>query len=234
MTYDQLLTLESIIEAGSFKAASQNLNKTQPSLSMAIKKLEEEFQIQLFDRSEYRPKLTPTGKLFYEKAKLALHQMRLLGQFGEELALGTESEIKVSVEGAVPLSLILSQIKYFFDQHNSTNLNLSIDYLNGSIEKVLDQKCDIAFTPLFESDDKLVSHYITSINMIPVCTPDFLPMKTDLEQLKKYLLLRLRKLLHLKLNNVLNQSQSSILTPLLLLTSNISTPSALSLDICLI
>ena len=38
MTYDQILTLDAIVKYGSFKAASEVLHKTQPSLSMAIKK----------------------------------------------------------------------------------------------------------------------------------------------------------------------------------------------------
>lgn len=47
MTIDQLETLEMIVEKGSFKAAAEALHKTQPSLSVAIKKLEDEFDLKL-------------------------------------------------------------------------------------------------------------------------------------------------------------------------------------------
>ncbi len=62
MTYDQLLTIEAVVNAGSFKAASKILGKTQPSLSAAVKKLEDEFQIKIFSRENYRPELTDQGK----------------------------------------------------------------------------------------------------------------------------------------------------------------------------
>ena len=42
MTYDQLLIFDAVVRFGSFKAASEILHKIQPSLSMAIKKLEHE------------------------------------------------------------------------------------------------------------------------------------------------------------------------------------------------
>ncbi len=49
MTYDQLITLVNIVSEGSFKAAAEVMHKTQPSLTMAIKKLEEEFGIAVKD-----------------------------------------------------------------------------------------------------------------------------------------------------------------------------------------
>ncbi|MBC7465978.1 MAG: LysR family transcriptional regulator [Bdellovibrio sp.] len=73
MTFDQLETLEMIVEKGSFKAAADHLHKTQPSLSVAIKKLEEEFDLKLFNRDQYRPKLTAEGIVFYNWAKQTLN-----------------------------------------------------------------------------------------------------------------------------------------------------------------
>ena len=67
MTYDQILTLDFIVKYGSFKAAAKEMYKSQPSLSMAIKKLEDEFQFQILSRDNYRPQLTEEGKVFYKK-----------------------------------------------------------------------------------------------------------------------------------------------------------------------
>jgi DNA-binding transcriptional LysR family regulator len=64
------------VESGSFKAAAAKLHKTQPALSVAIRKLEDEFQLSLFDRSEYRPKLTAQGRVFHEQARESLLAFR--------------------------------------------------------------------------------------------------------------------------------------------------------------
>lgn len=47
MTFDQVLVFHKIVEAGSFKAAAAELHKTQPAISFAIKKLEEEMEAPL-------------------------------------------------------------------------------------------------------------------------------------------------------------------------------------------
>lgn len=85
MTYDQLEMLEAIVEKGSYKAAADHLHKSQPSLSMGIKKLEEEYGIRLFDRDQYRPKLTDEGKIFFGWARESLESFRTLDAIGKEM-----------------------------------------------------------------------------------------------------------------------------------------------------
>ena len=55
MTYDQVLVFHKIVQLGSFKSAADALSKTQPAISLTIKKLEEELEVNLFDRGGYRP-----------------------------------------------------------------------------------------------------------------------------------------------------------------------------------
>jgi DNA-binding transcriptional LysR family regulator len=54
MTFDQILVFHKISQTGSFKSAAAELHKTQPAISLAMKKLEEEMEVELqasFDRS---------------------------------------------------------------------------------------------------------------------------------------------------------------------------------------
>ncbi len=183
MTYDQLVTLDSIVKYGSFKAASEFLHKSQPSLSMAIKKLEEEFQINLFDRSEYRPKLTEEGKLFYKKAKLALAHMRSLELFGEELGMGVEPEIKVGIDGLAPLGKILCELKNFFNDFKTTDLTLSMGQISGVLEKVLSKEIDIGFTPIHFSNSEIESVEVYITMMIPVIKDQQITSLTSLKKI---------------------------------------------------
>ncbi|MBK24760.1 MAG: hypothetical protein CME70_12250 [Halobacteriovorax sp.] len=183
MTYDQLVTLDSIVKYGSFKSASEFLHKSQPSLSVAIKKLEEEFQIKLFDRSEYRPKLTEEGKLFYQKAKLALVHMKSLELFGEELGMGTESEIKVGIDGLAPLAKILCELRHFFSDFQSTDLTLSMGQISGVLEKVLNKEIEIGFTPLHFSSPELETIEIYKTMMIPVIKDQKISSITNLKKI---------------------------------------------------
>lgn len=168
MTYDQLLTLEMIIKTGSFKAASEHMSKSQPSLSQAIKKLEEEFQITLFDRDNYRATLTTTGKVFYKKAIGAIETFKELETFGMELSKEIEGEINISLDAICPLEKFSPMFEDFFQPHITTSLNLNIDLLDGLKQKVLNHEADFAIGSLSPGLVEFESKKLMAIEMIPV------------------------------------------------------------------
>ena len=65
----QLEMFVAVVEEGSVRAAAERVFRTQPAVSIAIGKLEREFEAPLFDRSkrhEYR--LTQAGEALYAHA----------------------------------------------------------------------------------------------------------------------------------------------------------------------
>lgn len=88
ITISSLQTFVGVIEAGGFIAAQETLHRSQPSITHAIKKLEAELQFELFDRSYYRPRLTPKGKAFYKRAQWLLQQVIAFEKEVEELRDG--------------------------------------------------------------------------------------------------------------------------------------------------
>lgn len=64
--------LSEIERTGSFTAAAKALFVSQPALSRAMRKLEDELGVALFDRSTGRTALSPLGRLAAEHARLAL------------------------------------------------------------------------------------------------------------------------------------------------------------------
>lgn len=173
MTYDQLLTLEAIIKTGSFKAASEYLSKTQPTLSQAIKKLEDEFQITLFNRENYRATLTKTGEIFYRKSIGALETFRELETFAKELTKEGESEINISLDAICPLEKLSPIFEDFFQPHITTSLNLNIDLLAGLKAKILNKEVDFAIGSLFKDVEEFEYSKLMQIEMVPVISSKF-------------------------------------------------------------
>lgn len=172
MTFEQILTLEAILQSGSFKSAADKLHKSQPSISMAIKKLEEEYGILLFSREEYRPQLTAEGKLFYERAKKVLEGMRELEELGKQLGRGEEAEIKVSIDAISPLPLILKFLRKFFERHPRTRLQIRFEVLNGTVERLEDDEVDLAITSIYDDHKSFQSLLLTEVRLIPVMHKD--------------------------------------------------------------
>ncbi|MDE0167594.1 MAG: LysR family transcriptional regulator [Bryobacterales bacterium] len=66
----QLLgAFKAVVEEGSFSAAGQRLRRTQPAVSIALKRLETELGEKLIDRSSKSVVLTDAGKAVYEYSK---------------------------------------------------------------------------------------------------------------------------------------------------------------------
>ena len=66
MNLNKLRTFIHVVESGSISQAAQDLFRTQPAISSALKDLEAEIGLKLFERRNARIFVTPEGKDLYE------------------------------------------------------------------------------------------------------------------------------------------------------------------------
>ncbi len=78
MTLQQLRYITAVADCGSMNEAAKTLFISQPSLSGAVKELEEETGIELFKRTNKGVLLTPAGEEFLGYARQLLNQYQLL------------------------------------------------------------------------------------------------------------------------------------------------------------
>lgn len=97
MTFEQLNYFITTVESDTFFDAAETLHTTQSTLSKQMKKMEEELEITLWDRSKRRASLTPAGQLFYKEAqnltkqyhKTLIKMQKLQEVISQELHIGT-------------------------------------------------------------------------------------------------------------------------------------------------
>ena len=78
MTLQQLRYVIGIAKVGSFNKAAENLFISQPSLTAAIRDLEEEIGIVIFNRTSRGVSLTPDGEEFVAQANQLYHHYETL------------------------------------------------------------------------------------------------------------------------------------------------------------
>ena len=96
----EIRDLESFIKVAdhkSFTVAAEHYYLSQPSLSKAVKKLEEELRVVLFDRSTRNLHLTDAGKVVYKQGQQALALLNELPALLNELAEVATGEIKIGM-----------------------------------------------------------------------------------------------------------------------------------------
>lgn len=145
MNIEQLEAIHAIIEKGSFRAASDFLKRSQPALSTCIKNLEEELNLEIFDRSSYRPTLTPRGKAIFDASKKVLEASRHFMRIGMELGkMKIETELRLAVDPLAPLEAIELIAKECARPAYPVNLVMSKAVLQSGANDLSSGKVDLA------------------------------------------------------------------------------------------
>lgn len=100
MDIKQLRYFVAVVNEGGFSGAAAKLHLSQPSLSKAIRILEEQIGFQLLERTTKRVDLTESGRVFYQRA---LHILAEMDIFEKEV-----NEVKGAGSGEVRLGMIES------------------------------------------------------------------------------------------------------------------------------
>ena len=133
----------------SFSAAARRLNRTQPAISQAVRRIEDELGERLFDRSSRDGTLTEAGRLLHDYAQ------RLLTLAGEaqtavqELQQMRRGRVIVGANEAAVHSL-LPHIERFAAQHPQVAVEVRRVPSRQMAEAVLDRSLDfgvITFAP---------------------------------------------------------------------------------------
>ncbi len=156
MTIQQLQYVTSVEKYKTFTAAAEKCFVTQPTLTMQIKKLEDELGISLFDRSQTPVKPTPAGRVFIGRAKEILESF-------EDLKT-TVKDTKGDLSGVYRLAIIPTVapylLPYFLPKFTETYPDTTIEIREMTTRDILsalhDDEIDmaIASTPLDEREIK--------------------------------------------------------------------------------
>ncbi len=168
MTLDQLQILVKIVEHGSMGAAAEALYRTQPTLSVAIKKLEEEFGIEIFTRKDRRLILTPIGQAMVQKAQRVLERAEEFEHLGRQLAVGNEPKVKIAFDASIPIRFISGVLKQCEVDFPETSLELFAENLFGVTERLTEGEADLAVKAAFEDNHLLRALPLRKFKFFPV------------------------------------------------------------------
>ena len=175
MTLDQLEMVEAVISEGSYQAAAKKLNKSQPSLSTGIKKIEELYAIKIFSREGYRPVLTEVGRRFYDSAKDTLSSYRQLHKLASDLGAGIEPEINISVDPIIMAQGFYALFDVFKKHQYKSVLSIKSGVLFDNAHCLLRGEVDLALGHFPQVDnEKIEQHKICSIDLVPVIHKDLI------------------------------------------------------------
>ncbi|MFT6734294.1 MAG: DNA-binding transcriptional LysR family regulator [Polaribacter sp.] len=152
---DSIRVLNTIIEQGSFSAASKTLHRAQSAVSYQIRKLESTLNLTIFDRTKYRAVLTPEGKAILNEGKRLLTQAENIEILAKQLNQEWEPSFEVVVDGILDIAPIMKVIKALIEEDVPTKISLTMEYLGGVQHRFERNKADLMIVKEFQHTTQL-------------------------------------------------------------------------------
>lgn len=137
-----------VVEQGGFAQAAAAMHVTQPAISMAVRRLEEELGHTLIERSAKPIALTSFGKAAYQSWQVhAFEHQRLIRELR---GMGDLNEAQVSlVLGATfPLRPVVSALESLRRAFPGFRMSITMGTYTGNLQTVIDGKVDMILSQL--------------------------------------------------------------------------------------
>lgn len=153
MTLQQLEYVVALDTYRHFVKAAEVCFVTQPTITLQIKKLEEEIGLQIFNRSITPLVPTPVGEVFIAKARSIIQETKQLKEMVQDERNSIAGEFKIGIIPTLSPYLVPKFTGSFIQSYPDTSLDINEMQTEAIIEALSNGKIDIGVlvTPLNES-----------------------------------------------------------------------------------
>jgi len=125
MDIRQLQYFVEVVRSNGFTKAAERMHIAQPAISMAMKKLEEELDLVLFNRLERKISLTAEGEILLRHAEKILEDVKSTESEMEELRGLTKGEVRVGIPPMMSAYFFPQIIRDFSNRYPDLHLTIS-------------------------------------------------------------------------------------------------------------
>ena len=169
----QLEMFVATVEEGNFRRAADRVFRTQPAVSMALKKLQDEIGASLFERSG-RNSSAPSeaGNLLYEYAKKMLHLREEAKDSLSRLTAGEANRIRIGASDDAALHILPLLVLGFRQQYPNARIEICHEGSVRLIQGLKDFGLDLALTSLRPDEPGMEATSLVADEMVVVGWPE--------------------------------------------------------------
>lgn len=143
MTLQQLQYIITVDEYSHFGRAADACGITQPTLSLMIKKLEEELDVQIFDRETHPVCATEAGRKVIDMAKIVLYNASQLKEMTLTERQRSSGTINIAMISTVAPTLVPGMFKYIVKNHPQVELRVQEMLSSTIVDKLKKAEIDM-------------------------------------------------------------------------------------------
>jgi LysR family hydrogen peroxide-inducible transcriptional activator len=173
MNLQQLEYVTAVDTHRHFANAANACFVTQATLSMMIKKLEQELNIVIFDRSRQPVVPTDAGRLVIEQARIVLREAELMKQLASHMNTGHRGELRIGIIPTLAPYLLPLFLPSFLKKYSDVKLKIQEQTTAQLLQMLSSDKIDVGImaTPIEETNFKEVHLFYEEFKVF-VAAPD--------------------------------------------------------------
>lgn len=144
ITIDALRVLDAIDRKGSFASAAGELFRVPSAISYTVQKLEDDLDVEIFDRSGHRATLTPAGRYLLNEGRSLLEATEALAHTTRQVAQGWETRLKIGFNSLLPADVMFPAIREFYDLGIPVEVQLVEEVFTGTWDALQSRRVDLA------------------------------------------------------------------------------------------
>src|SRR5918911_5264190 len=172
MEMTQLEFFLQVIAEGSFSKAADAVGRTQPAVSIAVRRLEEEVGAPLFDRSQKTPTLTEAGAVIRDYARRILALRDEARAAVSELRALKRGLVRVGANESTSLYLLPQVILAFRERHPEVKVEIYRHVSERLPREVLERNVDFAVLAFEPMDRDLESFCVLRDELSLILNPE--------------------------------------------------------------
>ncbi|MCU1289653.1 MAG: Transcriptional regulator, LysR family [Acidobacteria bacterium] len=170
MDINQLEVLSVVAREKSFSRAAEVLNRTQPAISQAVRRLEQEVGEKLFDRSSKDGTLTLAGEILVDYAKQMLNLRQTAHDAIKEMRDLHHGKVTISANEHTVFYL-LPVIEEFRRQHPLIKIEVQRGVSSRIPKEIIAREVELGIISFKPNDSSVVSISITTDELALIVSP---------------------------------------------------------------
>lgn len=143
ITIDALKVLDAIDHKGSFAGAAAELFRVPSAISYTVQKLEEDLDVNIYDRSGHRAILTPAGRYLLKEGRALLEAAENLAHTTKQVAQGWETRLKIGFNSLLPAQCLFSAIRDFHALDVPVDVQVVEEVFAGAWDALQSRRVDL-------------------------------------------------------------------------------------------
>jgi len=171
LEFDQLSFFLAVAQEGSFSRAAEKVGRSQPAISLALKRLEDELGERLLDRGSRRVVVTEAGRLLQNYAQRLLFLREEAQTHHRELRGLLRGRLRIGANESTSLYLLPDLLVAFRQAHPHIKVEVFRSNSEAIPGQVLEYGLDVGFISFDPGTPGVVSHLIHRDPLVLVVPP---------------------------------------------------------------